>query len=186
MVSGGNSVQSTNSFPEYNDSEADEEINEISLPQSGWIKVSCTPILSTPLGLYHITAGLLCSLINVCRMVGSFFVYQWKYGVGPYAEPILDGHTVSILGEENKKGLFESVDTIARGILETIPVIGNFAMYHSKWRFAPIFKELYEPRLQQDEKTLDEMEETVNSLKASFANSCFRELNESMAQRYHT
>jgi len=186
MVSCGNSIQPTSSFPEYEDSRCDEKPDEkLPLPPSGRIKISCTPILSTPVGLYHITVGLLCSVINICRMVGSFFVYQWKYGVGLYARPIPDGHTVSILGEENKKGLSESVDTIARGILETVPFIGNFAMYHSKWRYAPIFQDLYESRRQKCLRDVEEVMEGIELLKMSMAQNAMQELDACMKRRNH-
>ena len=111
------------------------------------------PILSTPLGVYHVIVGVFSAVVHICRIASSCLFHKRQCD----AEPALERRNISWIREEDKNGLHEAIDTIIQGILEIIPVIGNLAIHVSKWRCLPLLNEQYKEKFHE----LDEGFETA-------------------------
>jgi hypothetical protein len=115
---------------------------------------SLIPFISTPVGLYHVMSGAISLAKNICQI--TLFVFSGQPCDKVDTPHLSKERKISWIREENKKGLSEAIRTIAQGILEMVPVIGNIAIYVSKWR-AEVFlerkrDELLKKLLQKDEQ----------------------------------
>lgn len=81
---------------------------------------SFSPVVSTPLGVYHITVGLISAVEKSCQIASYLFRIQLN------GEDFVQERQIAQI--VTKKDLQEAVGTIALGILETVPFIGNFAI----------------------------------------------------------
>jgi len=108
--------------------------------------LGCTPIVSSPIGLYHIAVGAIQVTVALYCIAATFFTAQWNYWT---ANSLPEDHTIQNVKDEELAYLCEAIDTIARGILEFIPIIGNLAIYESKWGCEARFKEELEKKAEE-------------------------------------
>jgi len=99
--------------------------------------LGCVPIVSSPIGLYHIAAGTIQVTVAVYYIATTFFAAQWNYWT---AESFPEDHIIHNVKDEELVYLSEAIDTIARGLLELIPIFGNLAIYESRWGCEARFK----------------------------------------------
>jgi len=96
-----------------------------------WLPV--IPIMSTPLGICRLIGAFYFGVCSISRISRACFRYHWDRLLSTTDTPETIKATWHKEYAKERKELKKVIEMIARGLLESIPVIGNIGVYYSIW-----------------------------------------------------